>query len=356
MTSKQVAKVRQTRFPMSLFFVLFFVILLMSGLHTGLIVLMNQLQINEMIQVIVPIVYWASVATGLTLYTRWKIKQTYDVPMRVLAAATSQVAAGDFSIYVPPYHTADKLDYLDVMLLDFNKMVAELGSIETLKTDFFSNVSHEIKTPIAIIQNYAELLTGENLSEDNRREYTENIQQATKKLSTLISNMLKLDKLEKQTIRPQLEPFDVSAQLCDCVLQLENLWDEKGLELVIDVEERVLLTSDSALLDLVWTNLLSNAIKFSTPGDLLTVQQQSTDQQIIVQIADTGCGMDEATTARIFDKFYQGDTSHATEGNGLGLALVQRILEVLNGKIIVESYVGQGTTFTVTLPIKGGNE
>ena len=356
MTSKQVAKVRQTRFPMSLFFVLFFVILLMSGLHTGLIVLMNQLQINEMIQVIVPIVYWASVATGLTLYTRWKIKQTYDVPMRVLAAATSQVAAGDFSIYVPPYHTADKLDYLDVMLLDFNKMVAELGSIETLKTDFFSNVSHEIKTPIAIIQNYAELLTGENLSEDNRREYTENIQQATKKLSTLISNMLKLDKLEKQTIRPQLEPFDVSAQICDCVLQLENLWDEKGLELVIDVEERVLLTSDSALLDLVWTNLLSNAIKFSTPGDLLTVQQQSTDQQIIVKIADTGCGMDEATTARIFDKFYQGDTSHATEGNGLGLALVQRILEVLNGKIIVESYVGHGTTFTVTLPIKGGNE
>ena len=157
---------------------------------------------NDVVAVLIPTVYWALVAVALTLYARWQIKKTYEEPMHRLAKATAKVAQGDFSVYVPPLHTADKLDYLDVMILDFNTMVEELGSIETLKTDFFSNVSHEMKTPLAVIQNYAQLLQKENLTEEERREYADSILQSTRKLSSLITNILKLNKLEKQTIRP----------------------------------------------------------------------------------------------------------------------------------------------------------
>ena len=160
--------VKDNRFPPSLFFVYFAVLLLMSGIHTGLLVGVNSLGLNDYIQTIIPMLYWALVAAGLTFFTRKQIKKTYEEPLHKLAEATKKVAEGDFSVYVPPVNRADKMDYLDIMLADFNKMVEELGSIETLKTDFFSNVSHEIKTPLASIQNTAELLTNENLTEKHQ--------------------------------------------------------------------------------------------------------------------------------------------------------------------------------------------
>lgn len=138
---------------------------MMSGIHTGLIVLMDDLQCNAVIQSVVPILYWGMVAVGITGYTRKRIKDTYEGPLHKMAEATRKVSEGDFSVYVPTTHTADKLDYLDVMMLDFNKMVEELGSIETLKTDFVSNVSHEMKTPVSIIKNYAQLLQTGKASE-----------------------------------------------------------------------------------------------------------------------------------------------------------------------------------------------
>ena len=159
--------IKDSLFPVSLFAM--GVLLLMSGLHQGLVVLMNALEWNKIIQSVLPIVYWSVVAVGLTLFTRKKMKDTYEEPLHRLAEATEQVAGGDFSVYVPTIHTADKLDYLDVMILDFNKMVEELGSVETLKTDFISNVSHEMKTPIAIIKNYAELLQMKNAPEILKR-------------------------------------------------------------------------------------------------------------------------------------------------------------------------------------------
>ena len=290
------------------------------------------------------------VAVALTLYARWQIKKTYEKPMHRLAKATAKVAQGDFSVYVPPLHTADKLDYLDVMILDFNIMVEELGSIETLKTDFFSNVSHEMKTPLAVIQNYAQLLQKENLTEEERREYSESILQSTRKLSSLITNILKLNKLEKQTIRPAPEQYDLCQQLCDCALQFEDAWEKKDIEFIAELEDRVVIEADPGLLELVWTNLLSNAVKFTPPGGTVTLTQTSNEREVTVSVSDTGCGMDEKTLRHIYDKFYQGDTSHSTEGNGLGLALVQRILQLSNGTIAVKSRVGQGSTFTVRLP------
>lgn len=342
--------VRQSHFPGILCVVYFVSLLLMSGVHMGLVTLINTKGWNDIVAVLIPTVYWALVAVALTLYARWQIKKTYEEPMHRLAKATAKVAQGDFSVYVPPLHTADKLDYLDVMILDFNTMVEELGSIETLKTDFFSNVSHEMKTPLAVIQNYAQLLQKENLTEEERREYADSILQSTRKLSSLITNILKLNKLEKQTIRPVPEQYDLCQQLCDCALQFEDAWEKKDLEFIAELEDRVIIEADPGLLELVWTNLLSNAVKFTPPGGTVTLTQTSDEKEVTVSVSDTGCGMDEKTLRHIYDKFYQGDTSHSTEGNGLGLALVQRILQLSEGTITVKSRVGQGSTFTVRLP------
>lgn len=342
--------VRQSRFPLSLFAIFGGVLLLMSGIHQGLLVLANEQQWNKLVQTLIPMAYWAGVAAALTFYTRWRIQEAYEKPMKELAEATAKVAQGDFSVYVPPIHTMDKLDYLDVMIADFNKMVEELGSIETLKTDFFSNVSHEIKTPLAVIHNNAELLNRSGISEEQRLEYAEAILHAARRLSNLIMNMLKLNKLEKQVIAPAPQLFDVSAQLCECALQFEDTWEKKDITFEADVEERVMIEADEGLLALVWTNLLSNAFKFTPPGGTIRVTQTSQGDTVTVCVSDTGCGMDETVIKHIFDKFYQGDTSHATEGNGLGLALVQRILQLSDGTIAVKSVPGKGSVFTVTLP------
>lgn len=150
--------VRQSHFPGILCVVYFLALLVMSGIHMGLVTLINEKEWNDIVAVTIPTLYWALVAVGLTLYARWQIKKTYEEQCTAWHKLPAKVAQGDFSVYVPPLHTADKLDYLDVMILDFNKMVEELGSIETLKTDFFSNVSHEMKTPLSVIQNCAQLL------------------------------------------------------------------------------------------------------------------------------------------------------------------------------------------------------
>ena len=343
--------IKQSRFPISLFFIFYFILLLMSGIHVGLVVLINTYPMNNIWQTIIPMVYWAIVAGGLTIYTRFRMKKTYDIPMKKLARATSMVAKGDFSVYLSPLHTSDKLDYLDVMFKDFNKMVEALGSIETLKTDFFSNVSHEIKTPIAVIQNNAELLKNSHITKAQQKASIDVILTATKRLSNLITNMLKLNKLEKQTIIPMPEAYDLSQQLCQCALQFENTWEKKNIEFDAELEDRLMIKADQGLMELVWTNLLSNAFKFTDEGGQVTLKEKIEKKNIIVSISDTGCGMDDKTIKRIFDKFYQGDTSHSTEGNGLGLALVKRILELSGGNISVESQKNVGTTFCVTLPI-----
>ncbi len=341
----------RSRFPASMFFVYTAVLLLMSGLHTGLMVLMYYLQTNKLLQIFIILSYWSAVAVGLTWFTRSRMQQTYEIPMQNLAVATRRVASGDFSVYIPPIHVGEEADYLDVMLEDFNKMVEELGSIETLKTDFFSSVSHEIKTPLAIIQSNAAMLRQYGEDPQKREEYSANIIQSTRRLSGLISNMLKLNKLEKQAILPKPESYDLCAQLCECALQFEYLWEEKEIELEAEFQDRLMIGADEHLLELVWNNLLSNALKFTPPGGRVMLQQSVQEDGIWIQVRDTGCGMSAEIQKRIFDKFYQGDTSHATEGNGLGLALVKRILHLMGGTITVESREGKGSIFCVKLPL-----
>ncbi|MCM1375183.1 MAG: HAMP domain-containing histidine kinase [Lachnospiraceae bacterium] len=342
-------RVRISRFPVSLVAIYLVMFLVMSGMHMGIIVLMGELRLNPVLQSIIPILYWLLVSVGMTIFTRYKMRQVYEIPMQKLAEAASQVAHGDFSVFVPALHTADKYDYLDVMIQDFNRMVEDLGSIETLKTDFFSNVSHEIKTPLAVIQNTATLLRNETISEKQRQEYVNTIIGASKRLSSLITNILKLNKLEKQTISPDIAEYDLPAQLAECALQFERVWEDKNIEFDAELEEEACITADPSLMELVWNNLLSNALKFTEPGGKVSLTQTTEDGMIIVQVEDTGCGMDEDTMRHSFDKFYQGDSSHSTEGNGLGLALVRRIVQMMDAEIHVQSALGKGTVFTVRM-------
>lgn len=349
--SGQQKRQRESRFPASLFALYFVTLLLMSGIHMGLVTLINEnLHWPTIVQVLIPTVYWGLVAGALTLFTRYKIVKTYDQPMKELAKAAGKVAKGDFSVYIPPLHTSNRHDYLDLMFLDFNKMVAELGSLETMRSDFIANVSHEIKTPLAGIQNYAQLLQRPGLTKEDQETYISAILSSTRRLSALVTNILKLNKLESQQIVPSYEPYDLCGQLSDCAMSFEPVWEEKDIEFEADIEDRATVYGDASLLELVWNNLLSNAFKFTEPGGSVTLRQTSEEGCVTVSVSDTGCGISQEAQKHIFDKFYQGDTSHATEGNGLGLALVLRVLQLMNASIQVDSAEGQGTIFTVRIP------
>ena len=349
--SGQQKRQRESRFPASLFALYFVTLLLMSGIHMGLVTLINEnLHWPTIVQVLIPTVYWGLVAGALTLFTRYKIVKTYDQPMKELAKAAGKVAKGDFSVYIPPLHTSNRHDYLDLMFLDFNKMVAELGSLETMRSDFIANVSHEIKTPLAGIQNYAQLLQRPGLTKEDQETYVSAILSSTRRLSALVTNILKLNKLESQQIVPSYEPYDLCGQLSDCAMSFEPVWEEKDIEFEADIEDRATVYGDASLMELVWNNLLSNAFKFTEPGGSVTLRQTSEEGCVTVSVSDTGCGISQEAQKHIFDKFYQGDTSHATEGNGLGLALVLRVLQLMNASIQVDSAEGQRTIFTVRIP------
>lgn len=273
-----------------------------------------------------------------------------DRPIRRLSAAARKVAEGDFSLYLPPRHTSDDMDYIDTLYVDFNQMVAELGSIETLKNDFAANVSHELKTPLSAINNYIQLLQNTDLTEE-QKSYVDSALESTHRLAALIFNILKLNKLESQKIKPQARSYDLCRQLADCIIGFESVWEQKEIEFEADMEDTAVIEADEELMALVWNNLLSNAFKFTGEGGSVFVRQYSKERYAVIEVSDTGCGMSRQTTEHIFDKFYQGDTSHSTEGNGLGLPLALRILQMSNGTITVNSTEGKGTTFTIRIPM-----
>ncbi len=270
-------------------------------------------------------------------------------PVTRILDALSRLTKGDFSVRVKPLHKRRAFNEYDLIIEDINKMASELSSIETLKNDFISNVSHEIKTPLAVIQSHATMLQSENLSSDERVEYAERLESASKKLSNLITGILKLSKLENQQIFPESERYNLSEQLCQALLIYENEWTEKELEIVTELDESIFIEADEELLLNVWSNLISNAVKFTDKGGRITVRLKRNKNFAEVSIADTGCGMTKETGVRIFERFYQGDTSHATEGNGLGLALVKRIIDITKSEITVESELGKGSCFTVKI-------
>ncbi len=276
-------------------------------------------------------------------------KLTVEKPVKKIVSAAERIAKGDYSVRIPPIHSINRADGLDEIVDCYNKMAQELSGIETLQTDFIANVSHELKTPIAVMQNYATLLGQPDLSEEERIKYAKSVGEATRRLSGLVTNILKLNKLENQQIFPQAENYNLTAQLCECMLSFENVWEEKNIEIETDFAEDVFINADPELLSLVWNNLFSNAFKFTENSGKVSIALSENDDKIIVSVSDTGCGISADVGKHIFDKFYQGDTSHATQGNGLGLALVKRVIDITGGDIAVKSEVGKGSTFTVTL-------
>lgn len=279
------------------------------------------------------------------------VRRRYMVekPVHHIVAAAQKVIQGDFSVRIPPYHSADRMDGFDTIIDYFNRMVEELGSVETLRTDFISNVSHELKTPLAVIQNYGTMLQNPDLTEQERLEYARAITESSRRLASLITNILKLNRLENQQIFPEAREYDLSEQLCQSLLLFENVWEEKELEIDADIEDGVMICADPELLSLVWNNLISNAVKFTPPKGTLGIRLTASEKSVQVQISDTGCGISPETGAHIFEKFYQGDTSHATQGNGLGLALVKRIIDITQSSISVQSEPQKGSTFTVQI-------
>ena len=276
-------------------------------------------------------------------------KLTVDRPVNRITEAAGKIMQGDFSVRIKKQSKFATDDKFNEVIDCFNKMAEELASVETLRTDFIANVSHEMKTPLAVMQNYGTLLQTPNLSEEKRIEYAKGVTDGAHRMANMMTNILKLNRLENQQIYPQTREYDLSEQLCECLLQYENVWEKSNIAIDTDITDNVMITADTELLSLVWNNLFSNAFKFTEPGGTVSVTLTATAHHAIITVSDTGCGISPEVGRHIFDKFYQGDTSHSVQGNGLGLALVKRVIDIMHGEIGVESTVGKGTTFTVRI-------
>lgn len=291
----------------------------------------------------------ALISLILTVVDSIRRKLTVQQPVKRITEAAEKIVRGDFSVRVKPQSRFGTDETFNRIIDCFNKMAEELGSVETLRIDFIANVSHEMKTPLAVMQNYGTLLQSPDLPEEERIEYAKGVAEGSRRMADMMTNILKLNRLENQQIYPQVTEFDLGEQLCECLLQYENVWESAEIEIDTDIAENVTVRADEELLSLVWNNLLSNAFKFTPSGGKVAVSLAADGQYASVEVRDTGCGMSAEVGAHIFEKFYQGDTSRAAQGNGLGLALVKRVVDIMQGEISVESAIGKGSTFTVKI-------
>lgn len=266
-------------------------------------------------------------------------------PIRRVIAATHKVAKGDFDVQV----NIKGIGELEELSRSFNKMTHELSTIETLRNDFVNNFSHEFKTPIVSIRGFAKLLKENDLSEEEKNEYLDIIIAESERLAELSTNVLNLSKYENIKIVTDKNLFRLDEQIRMVIVLMEPKWSAKGIDVNVELDE-VTFMGNEDLMQQIWINLLDNAVKFSYQGGLINITLSDANDAIRFTIQDDGSGMDQQTKAHIFDKFYQGDTSHSKAGNGLGLALVKRIAELCSGSIDVRSEVGKGSTFTVSLP------
>ncbi len=292
---------------------------------------------------------WTIVAITFILIQHHWVKKNFGKPLEELCEVTQEVAQGNFDVHLD---SKNQSEYIAVTYENFNQMVQRLSSIETLKDSFIADVSHEFRTPLSVIQNYGTALQSENLSEKDRFEYADTIIEATRRLTSFITNILRLNKLENQEVATDISSFDLSNQLTEAVLSFSTKLDSKSIQLETDIMDTCPIESNEELLFIVWQNLISNAIKFTPDNGKIFIQQKIKNNKIIVTINDSGPGMEDETIQRIFDKFYQADISHFTEGNGLGLSLTARILSLLNGEVCVDSEIGKGSSFSITLSKK----
>ena len=271
-------------------------------------------------------------------------------PIKKLDAAIQEVARGNFDVSVD-HKSRDEMGHV---VRNFNWMVRELRNIEYLRKDFVSSVSHEFKTPIAAIRGGVKLLTStpfSQLSREKFQKYTGLIYKEANRMDSLSSNLLRLSSLENQSAMQKTTRFSLDEQIRQTILLMENQWSAKGISLDIQLD-RVELQGDQELIQQVWINLLSNAIKFTGPEGNISIKLREQGQYAMVEIADDGIGMTQETQRRIFEKFYQEDRSRSREGNGLGMSIVKRILDLHRGAIAYQSAPGEGTICRVRLPLR----
>lgn len=268
-------------------------------------------------------------------------------PITDINEATKKLATGEFDVKINESHVLGK--EIREMIHSFNVMTNELKNIETFRNDFVTNVSHEFKTPISAIEGYATLLQDDTLSTEERNSYIERILSSSRRLSTLSGNILMISRLEHQEIIPDKTYYNLDEQIRNCILSLENLWNEKNISLDIDLDN-IKFYGNKGMLSHVWYNIISNAIKFTPNGGVVSVKMNEANNIISVKITDTGIGMNEETLKHIFDKFYCGDKSRYDSGNGLGLTLAKRIIDLCKGTVSVKSELNYGTEFIITLP------
>ena len=266
-------------------------------------------------------------------------------PIKKLRNAMGKVADGDFAVRLK---TESSSKEIQEVYSGFNLMAHELTSTEILQSDFVSNVSHEFKTPINAIEGYTTLLQGCDNLDAEHQEYVEKILFNTKRLSRLVGNILLLSKIENQEIQTHQTSFRLDEQIRQSIVALESAWTAKDLELDVDLED-ITYTGNESLMHHVWDNLIGNAIKFNPQCGLLKISLKKEGKHVIFTVTDSGPGISEEAIKHLFDKFYQADTTRKEEGNGLGLALVKRILTIVGGDISAENLVGGGCTFTVKL-------
>jgi len=294
---------------------------------------------NPITLILLPIVMLVLVSPFAIFMLR-KFRKHFDT----FSKAMNFVANGETDVAITEDHGAFKEIYKD-----FNKMVAEIHGIQKLRDELTGSFSHELKTPISSITGFAKMLLEEDLSEKKRKEYLAIILKESERVANLANHNLFLTKIGTQEIITGKVQYNLGKQIQNIAIAMESIWGKKNI--MIDAElPDITYDGNPDLMESLWQNLLSNAIKFTPKNGEIDIKLSETESNIIVKFTDTGIGMSDEVQARIFDRFYQGDQSHAVEGHGLGLAIVHRIVQMCDGEITVTSAEGEGSTFTVTLP------
>lgn len=330
---------------------LYFILIVLAILTVTVVVATTLAKlINDLLDINIEFTIYAwtllfSVLIGGTMSVL--IVKIFFTPVIKLSNAMKSVAAGDFGVRVKP---DSSIKEINVMTENFNLMVKELQATEILQSDFVSNVSHEFKTPLAVVEGYATLLRDDSLVQSEREVYLDKILLNTKRLSDLVGNILLLSKVDNQAILSKKTKFRLDEQIRQTVVLLEPKWSAKNILPEVNLEE-IVYEGNEQIFQHVWTNLIDNAIKFDGEGGLLKITLKTQANDIVFSVEDSGPGISEAAQSHIYDKFYQADSSHKSEGNGLGLSLVKRILDISGGKIEYANGKNGGGVFTVTIKI-----
>ncbi len=347
---EEIKKVRSMRFWFSLMVFMLFVI---TGVIAAILFYVlnsvlefNELYLNTTLLVFAMALSCIIIGAALTATTSKFIFRRISK----ISEGMREISRGNFKTRVDELDKSKSLTEFGELERSFNQMASELDGIEIFRNDFINNFSHEFKTPIVSIRGFARQLQSDRLDEEQRREYLGIIISESERLSTMSENVLLLSKLENQQIVSEKTEFYLDEQIRNCILLLEKAWGDKNIELDLELDE-IKYHFNEEMLSHVWINLFSNAVKFTGEGGRISCRLWRDGSRILFSVTDSGIGMSEETMSRIFEKFYQGDESHASIGNGIGLNIVHRVVTLAGGDVTVESRVGEGSTFTVVLPI-----